>query len=220
MKLELEKSWQTHLKSEFEKGYFKDLMKFIEEEYATQTIYPPKELIFNAFNLCTFDNLKIVIIGQDPYHGKNQANGLAFSVNKGVKIPPSLRNIYKELNSDIGKDIPEHGNLQDWAEQGVLMINASFTVREANAGSHQKRGWETFTDSVIKLISDKKENVIFMLWGAFAQKKGKIIDKSKHYMLESAHPSPLSAHRGFLGNKHFSKANKYLISIEKEPINW
>jgi len=220
MNLEIEKSWKEVLEQEFEKEYFKKLANFVDKEYETQTIYPKADEIFSAFELCPFSKVKVVMLGQDPYHGENQAHGLCFSVKEGVRIPPSLRNIYKELNSDIGLEIPKSGNLEHWAKQGILMINATFTVRAANAGSHQKKGWEEFTDAIIKAVSEQKENVVFLLWGAYAQKKGKIIDRKKHHILESAHPSPLSAHRGFLGNKHFSKTNDYLKSIKEKTIKW
>jgi uracil-DNA glycosylase len=176
--------------------------------------------VYNAFNKTAFDNIKIVILGQDPYHGEGQAHGLSFSVPEGVKIPPSLRNIYKELNSDVGIDIPQHGNLKRWAEQGVLLLNATLTVRANSAGSHQKKGWETFTDNTIKAISDNSDYVVFMLWGNYAQKKEALIDDQKHLILKSVHPSPLSARRGFMGCKHFSQANKYLSDKGKEVINW
>ena len=220
METNIDNSWKEYLKIEFKKDYFIKLKQFVENEYRIKTIFPPAKLIFNAFNLCTANNIKVVIIGQDPYHGKNQANGLAFSVSEGVKIPPSLRNIYKELNSDIAKEIPISGNLEHWAKQGVLMINATLTERESEAASHQKQGWETFTNAVIKQISDNNENIVFLLWGKYAQKIGILIDETKHYILKSAHPSPFSAHRGFLGNKHFSKTNEYLKSIGKNVINW
>jgi len=202
------------------KDYFKNLVDFVKEEYKTQKIYPPGKDIFKAFDLCPVDNVKVVIIGQDPYHGEGQAHGLCFSVKDGVKIPPSLRNIYKELNTDIGKEIPTTGNIEYWAEQGVLMLNATLTVRAKQAGSHQKKGWEIFTEEVIKKISQEKENLVFLLWGAFAQKKGQVIDASKHYILKSPHPSPFSAHTGFLGNKHFSKTNAFLKSKGFDEIEW
>ncbi|UZR94672.1 uracil-DNA glycosylase [Chondrinema litorale] len=212
--------WYEQLKDEFEKDYFKKLTEFIKDDIQNHTVYPPGKLIFNAFEKCSFDDAKVVIIGQDPYHGEGQANGLCFSVNDGIRFPPSLKNIFKEINSDLGKSIPESGNLERWASQGVLLLNATLTVRKKEAGSHQKKGWEEFTDAVITKVSEKKENVVFILWGAYAQKKGSIIDKEKHYVLESAHPSPFSADRGFFGNKHFSKTNEYLKKIGKEPIDW
>ncbi|MCT4639509.1 MAG: uracil-DNA glycosylase [Bacteroidales bacterium] len=212
--------WCQILNSEFESDYFKQLNNFVESERANGVIYPPKDLVYNAFNKTAFDNIKIVILGQDPYHGEGQAHGLSFSVPEGVKIPPSLRNIYKELNSDVGIDIPQHGNLKRWAEQGVLLLNATLTVRANSAGSHQKKGWETFTDNTIKAISDNSDYVVFMLWGNYAQKKEALIDDQKHLILKSVHPSPLSARRGFMGCKHFSQANKYLSDKGKEVINW
>ncbi len=220
MDVKIEQSWKELLKDEFEKEYFINLVNFVKQEYKTRTIYPPGKDIFNAFDLCPADKVKVVIIGQDPYHGKGQAHGLCFSVKDGVTIPPSLRNIYKELNDDIGKAIPETGNLEHWAKQGVLMLNATLTVRAGQAGSHQGKGWETFTDAAIKQIAETKENLVFMLWGAYAQKKGQVINIDKHYILKSPHPSPLSAHNGFFGCKHFSKTNEFLKSIGKEEIKW
>ena len=212
-------SWQSKLAAEIEKPYFKQLDAFLDEELKTESIYPPAALIFNAFEKCCFEKLKVVIIGQDPYHGEGQANGLCFSVNEEVKIPPSLRNIFKEIQSDLGKEIPSSGNLERWAEQGVLLLNAILTVRASKAASHRKKGWETFTDAVIKLISEEKEQVVFLLWGNYAQKKGEIVDENKHLILKSGHPSPLSA-RHFFGNKHFSKANAYLEKCGKIGIDW
>ncbi len=220
MNFKISKSWKNILQDEFEKEYFIQLIDFIKQEYKTQKIYPPDYEIFNAFNLCSFNNLKVIIIGQDPYHGEGQAHGLCFSVKDGVKTPPSLRNIYKELHDDLGKEIPKTGNISHWAKQGVLMLNATLTVRAKQAASHQKKGWETFTDFVIKKISDEKENLVFLLWGSFAQKKGCLIDKSKHFILESPHPSPFSAHKGFLGNRHFSKTNDFLVLKGLDKINW
>ncbi|MEN8138808.1 MAG: uracil-DNA glycosylase [Bacteroidota bacterium] len=220
MHVKIPDSWKDLLKDELEKEYFSELIEFVENEYRTQTIFPPEEHIFSAFDYCGPDDLKVVILGQDPYHGRGQANGLCFSVSSGQKHPPSLKNIFKEIRSEYGGEIPISGDLSHWAEQGVLMLNATLTVREKQPGSHQKKGWETFTDSVIKLISDKKENVIFVLWGAFAQKKSNLIDSEKHLILESAHPSPFSVHRGFFGNNHFKKVNDYLKSIRKEEVNW
>lgn len=213
-------SWKPKLDSEFEKDYFKELVAFIKAEYNTQVIFPPAAQIFNAFESCSFENVKVVIIGQDPYHGPNQAHGLSFSVLDGVRNPPSLNNIFKEIKNDLGKTIPASGNLERWAEQGVLLLNATLTVRAQSPGSHQNKGWETFTDAVIRTVSEEKDGVVFMLWGAYAQKKGAIINRDKHLVLESAHPSPFSAHRGFFGNKHFSKANDYLRSQGKEEIDW
>lgn len=213
-------SWNNKLQPEFKKEYFKELNDFIKSEYQNKTIYPPNNLIFNAFNLCHFNDVKVVIIGQDPYHGPNQAHGLCFSVPNGVKIPPSLRNIFKELNNDFGMQKPSIGNLTNWAKQGVFMINATLTVESNKAGSHQKKGWETFTDSVIKLLAEQKKHLVFILWGAYAQRKAEIINKTKHLILESVHPSPLSASKGFFGNNHFSKTNEYLIKKNKTPIDW
>lgn len=220
MNVTIEESWKEILQPEFEKEYFKTLTDFVKKEYQTNTIYPEGKDIFNAFNLCPFNNTKVVIIGQDPYHGPGQAHGLCFSVNDGVKFPPSLRNIFKEINNDLGIGIPESGNLNRWAKQGVFLLNATLTVQAHNAGSHQKKGWETFTHEVIRLLATKKENLVFLLWGAFAQKKAELIDKNKHLVLESVHPSPLSASRGFFGNHHFSRTNKYLTEHGKNTINW
>ena len=208
MNVKIAESWKKQLADEFEKAYFEKLITFVKDEYATQTVYPPGNKIFNAFEKCSFEDTKVVILGQDPYHGAGQANGLAFSVADGIKVPPSLVNIFKEVKSDIGTDIPVSGNLERWAEQGVLLLNATLTVRATVAGSHQKKGWEQFTDGVIKKISEEKNNVVFMLWGAYAQKKGAVIDTKKHFILNAPHPSPLA--QGFLGTKHFSKANEYL----------
>ncbi|HEY4651773.1 MAG TPA: uracil-DNA glycosylase, partial [Pontibacter sp.] len=210
MNVKIEESWQNVLQDEFEKPYFKNLVAFVKDEYTSQKVYPPGNLIFNAFKMCPFDEVKVVILGQDPYHGPNQANGLAFSVSDEVRTPPSLLNIFKEIKSDLGKDMPATGNLERWAGQGVLLLNATLTVRAGQAGSHQKRGWEQFTDAVVQKVNDLKEHVVFMLWGAYAQKKGAFIDTSKHLVLQSAHPSPFAADRGFFGNRHFSKANAYL----------
>lgn len=220
MNVRIEQSWKEILAEEFEKDYFKNVTDFVRKEYQTTRVYPPASLLFNAFNQCSFDKLKVVIIGQDPYHGAGQAHGLSFSVPEGVRIPPSLRNIFKELHDDVQKTIPQSGNLTAWAQQGVLLLNATLTVREAQAGSHQKKGWETFTDAVIRLISERAEGVVFILWGSYAISKSQLIDKQKHRVLSSVHPSPLSASRGFFGNHHFSETNKYLQSVGKEPINW
>jgi len=200
---------------EFEKEYFARLVDFVKEEYRTTTIYPPGGLIFNAFDLCPFENVKAVIIGQDPYHGKGQAHGLCFSVRDGVAFPPSLMNIFKEVESDMGYKPFPTGNLGRWASQGVLLLNATLTVRAHQAGSHQRKGWEEFTDSVIRILNNEKENLVFFLWGAYAQRKGASIDKSKHLVLESVHPSPLSAYNGFFGNRHFSRCNEYLRDVHK-----
>ncbi|RUT73391.1 uracil-DNA glycosylase [Ancylomarina longa] len=220
MGVTIEKAWKQQLESEFSKMYFKDLIQFVKSEYATKHIYPPGKLIFNAFDKCPFDQVKVVILGQDPYHGLGQANGLCFSVQNGVAIPPSLKNIFKEMNADLEFPIPQSGNLENWSKQGILLLNATLTVRANQAGSHQNRGWEAFTDAVVKCLSEKKENLVFMLWGAYAQQKGKQIDASKHLILRSAHPSPFSAEKGFFGNRHFSKANKYLKEKGKGEINW
>lgn len=213
-------SWQKVLQPEFDKPYFEQLIGFVKNEYATQTCYPPGSLIFNAFNQCPFDNVKVVLIGQDPYHEPGQAHGLCFSVNDGVPFPPSLRNIFTEINSDLGKPIPESGNLIRWANQGVLLLNATLTVRAHQAASHQKHGWEEFTDAVISLISQHKQNVVFILWGSYAQSKAQLIDASRHCILRSAHPSPLSAYRGFFGNHHFSTCNGYLKLHGMSEIDW
>lgn len=218
--VKIEPTWQVELQDEFNKPYFEQLIQFVRNEYASGVCYPPGALIFNAFNQCPFDKVKVVLIGQDPYHEPGQAHGLCFSVNDGVPFPPSLRNIFQEISTDIGKPIPVSGNLIRWAQQGVLLLNATLTVREHQAGSHQKKGWETFTDSVIKLISDKKENIVFILWGSYAQSKAVLIDSSKHFVLKSAHPSPLSAYRGFFGNHHFSLTNMYLKKVGKAEIDW
>ena len=222
MIMNMHSSWQNVLLKELEKPYFLQLMKNVDSEYEKHTCFPPKELIFNAFDLCTFDNLKIVIIGQDPYHGTGEANGLCFSVNDNVKIPPSLRNIFAEINTDLDRImLPTSGNLEHWAKQGVLLLNATLTVRKDEANSHKHLDWQKFTNAVIQKISEEKEHVVFMLWGSFAQKKIKFIDESKHFILQSGHPSPLSANRGFwFGNKHFSKSNDFLIKNKKTPITW
>lgn len=213
-------SWKEKLKEEFEKAYFEQLIDFVKGEYRTQTVFPPGKEIFRAFDLCGFDQVKVVIIGQDPYHGVGQANGLCFSVREGVRVPPSLINIYKEIRNDLGKPIPESGELERWAAQGVLLLNATLTVRAAAPGSHQKKGWEDFTDVIIKRLSDEKENIVFILWGAYAQKKGEVIDQKKHHVIASPHPSPFSADRGFFGSKPFSKTNAYLKSKGLVEIDW
>ncbi|MDO5664432.1 MAG: uracil-DNA glycosylase [Bacteroidia bacterium] len=220
MSVKIEESWKQRLKDEFEKPYFKSLTDFVRQEYSTRTIYPPAKLIFNAFDECPFDKVKVVVVGQDPYHEPGQAHGLCFSVNDGVQIPPSLVNIYKEIHEDLGTPIPKSGNLERWSKQGVLLLNATLTVRAHQAGSHQHKGWEEFTDSAIYHLANERENLVFILWGAYAQRKGENIDTSKHLVLKSPHPSPLSAHRGFFGNKHFSKTNAYLQANGIEPINW
>jgi len=221
MDVAIEKTWKEKLSDEFEKPYFDKLIEFVKEEYKTHTIYPPGKLIFNAFDSCPFDACKVVILGQDPYHGPGQANGLCFSVKEGVPKPPSLLNIFKEVNEDVNVPIPVSGNLQRWADQGVLLINATLTVRAGEAGSHQKKGWETFTDSVIQRISDENENIVFLLWGKYAQDKGSIIDESKHHVLKAKHPSPLAAKwGGWFGSKHFSQTNEYLEKMGKAEIAW
>lgn len=218
--VKIEQSWKVLLQEEFDKPYFAELTEFVRAEYKSYRIYPPGSQIFNAFNLCPFGKVKVVIIGQDPYHGPGQAHGLCFSVNDGVLFPPSLRNIFKEINADTGAPIPQSGNLTRWATQGVLLLNATLTVREHSAGSHQRRGWETFTDAVIRIISEQKSNVVFILWGAYAQSKASLIDSSRHLVLRSVHPSPLSAHAGFFGNHHFSLANDYLVRNGLTSIDW
>lgn len=220
MNVKIEESWRLRLKSEFEKEYFKNLTEFLKNEYKTQTIFPPGSLIFNAFNLCPVDKVKAVIIGQDPYHGPGQAHGLCFSVRDGVEFPPSLLNIFKEIETDLGIPKPSSGNLERWASQGVLLLNATLTVRAHQAGSHQKKGWEKFTDAAINILNSEKKHVVFFLWGSYAQKKGETIDQSKHLVLKSVHPSPFSASQGFFGNKHFSRCNEYLKMHGIEPINW
>ena len=220
MDVKIESSWKEKLKDEFKKEYFIKLSEFVKEEYRIKTIYPPGSLIFNAFNLCPFGKIKVVIIGQDPYHGPGQAHGLCFSVREEIDLPPSLINIFKEIESDMGYKPYSSGNLERWASQGVLLLNAILTVRAHSAGSHQGKGWETFTDSVITILNRDKDNLVFFLWGAYAQKKGASIDRSKHLVLESVHPSPLSASRGFFGNSHFSLCNKYLSGKSITPIDW
>ena len=213
-------SWKKRLAREFEMPYFQELTDFVKTEYKSHTVFPPGKEIFRAFDKCDFESVKVVIIGQDPYHGEGQANGLCFSVRENVKKPPSLVNIFKEIQSDLGKPIPESGNLERWAQQGVLLLNATLTVRASSPGSHQNKGWENFTDAAIKCISDEKRDIVFLLWGAYAQRKGEIIDRSKHCVLTSPHPSPFSADRGFFGNKHFSKANEFLKSKGITEIDW
>ncbi len=221
MLIEINSSWKEKLKDEFDKSYFVNLIEFVKNEYATHRWVPKDNLLFSAFDYSPFDNVKVVIIGQDPYHGFGQANGLCFSVNDGVTFPPSLINIFKEIEQDLKLPIPISGNLERWARQGVLLLNATLTVRESEAGSHQKKGWEEFTDAVIKKISDEKEHVVFLLWGGFAKKKGAKIDRNKHFVLEAGHPSPLSANRGFwFGNKHFSATNSFLKSKNFKEIEW
>lgn len=221
MKVEIHPSWKKELEPEFEKNYFKELTGFVKSEYSEYKCFPNGKDIFAAFDHSDFNNTKVVILGQDPYHRPGQANGLCFSVNDGIAVPPSLNNIYREIKDDLGKDLPTSGNLERWANQGVLLLNATLTVRAHQAGSHQKKGWEIFTDRVIETLSAKKENIVFLLWGGYAKKKGARIDNSKHLILTSGHPSPLSANRGFwFGNKHFSKTNEYLLKHGKSPIEW
>ncbi len=220
MYVTIESSWKSRLQEEFEKDYFIRLTDFVREEYRTKTIYPSGVLIFNAFNLCPFERIKVIIIGQDPYHGPGQAHGLCFSVRDRVELPPSLINIFKEIESDMGYRPYQSGNLERWASQGVLLLNATLTVRAYQAGSHQRRGWEEFTDSVISIVNAEKKNLVFFLWGSYAQKKGESINRSRHLVLESVHPSPLSADRGFFGNRHFSRCNDYLKKNGIEPIDW
>lgn len=220
MNVQIEESWKRHLQPEFDKNYFLKLTDFVRTEYRTATIYPPGRLIFNAFDLCPFDRVKVVIIGQDPYHGPGQAHGLCFSVNDGIAYPPSLVNIFKEIKADIGTEPPATGNLTRWARQGVLLLNATLTVRAHQAGSHQNKGWELFTDAVIRLLAEEKEHLVFILWGAYAQRKGAFIDRSRHLVLTSAHPSPLSAYNGFFGNHHFSRTNTYLEEHGETGIVW
>jgi uracil-DNA glycosylase len=220
MHLKIGNSWKNILQSEFDKPYFKNLTNFVKQEYTNSVCYPKDEDIFAAFNFCSFNDLKVVIIGQDPYHGPNQANGLCFSVKDDIKHPPSLINIFKEISTDLNVGHPQSGNLEKWAKQGVLLLNATLTVRANEAGSHQKKGWETFTDAVIKQISDKKENVVFLLWGKFAEGKLKLINSKKHTVFTAPHPSPLGAWRGWFGSKHFSKTNLFLKSLDIKEINW
>ena len=220
MEIKIEPSWKKQLKDEFEKPYFINLTTFIRSEYATQKIYPPGKLIFNAFEKCPFDKTKVVILGQDPYHEPGQAHGLCFSVPDGVSFPPSLQNIFKEIKNDLEIPVPGSGNLERWAEQGVFLLNATLTVRAHQAGSHQNKGWETFTDRVIQVLSESQNHLVFLLWGAYAQRKGELINAHKHLILRSVHPSPLSAHRGFFGNHQFSKTNQYLVAHGKEPVHW
>ncbi|MEP0367620.1 MAG: uracil-DNA glycosylase [Cyclobacteriaceae bacterium] len=220
MNVKVETSWKTLLKDEFEKDYFKQLTDFVKTEYADSTVYPPGSQIFRAFDFCPVDDVKVVIIGQDPYHGPGQANGLCFSVAEGVPLPPSLLNIFKELQSDLGKEIPPHGSLERWAKQGVLLLNATLTVRARQAGSHQKKGWEQFTDAAIQKLAEEKEGLVFILWGAYAQNKGAVIDKERHHVIQSPHPSPFAAHRGFFGSKPFSKTNDFLQASGRAEISW
>lgn len=220
MDVKIEKSWKNQLINEFEKDYFQKLTGFVRQEYESQTIYPKGNQIFNAFDQCPFEDVKVVILGQDPYHEPGQAQGLCFSVPEDISYPPSLMNIFKEIKSDLGYEPYKNGNLTRWSKQGVLLLNATLTVRAHLAGSHQNKGWETFTDSVVHALNEKREGLVFMLWGSYAQKKGYFIDENSHLVLKSVHPSPLSAHRGFFGNHHFSRANDWLILKNKEAIDW
>lgn len=220
MDIKIEQSWKNRLQPEFEKPYFKTLIDFVKAEYQTKTIFPPGKLIFNAFDSCPFDAVKVVILGQDPYHGPGQAHGLCFSVNDGVVKPPSLNNIFQEIQRSLDIPVSASGNLTRWAKQGVLLLNATLTVRAHQAGSHQGKGWENFTDAVIRVLAEEKENLVFILWGNYAQKKGAFINAGKHLVLKSVHPSPLSAHRGFIGNDHFYLTNEYLKQNGKAEIDW
>jgi uracil-DNA glycosylase len=220
MLVKIEPSWNEQLTGEFEKPYFHQLVEFVKQEYARYQVFPPGKLIFNAFDKCPFEKVKVVILGQDPYHGPGQAHGLCFSVPEMVEYPPSLENIFKEIHNDLGVPVPSSGNLERWAAQGVFLLNATLTVRAHQAGSHQNKGWETFTDRVIHVLAENREHLVFMLWGSYAQQKGKLIGADRHLLLQSVHPSPLSAHRGFFGNHHFSKANEYLAAHAQQPIQW
>lgn len=216
MDVKIEPSWKKELGKEFDEEYFKQLAEFVKNEYKTVTVYPPPQFIFRAFDATPFDKVRVVILGQDPYHGKGEANGWCFSVEKGIRLPPSLQNIYKELKDDLGVE----GDINKWPGQGVLLLNATLTVRANTPGSHQNKGWEQFTDAVVKLLSEKKENLVFILWGKYAQDKGKVIDEKKHLVIKSTHPSPFSANNGFFGSKPFSQANAYLIFNGQEPVEW
>lgn len=220
MNVQIEDSWKQVLQPEFDKPYFDILTSFVRREYATKQCFPPGNLIFNAFNSCPFDRVRVVIIGQDPYHDVGQAHGLCFSVNEGIDIPPSLENIYKELHRDLGLPIPSSGNLQHWADQGVLLLNATLTVEAHHPGSHQNKGWEELTDAAIQALNMQREHIVYMLWGSYAQRKGQFIDRRKNLVLTAPHPSPLSAYRGFIGCGHFSAANDYLIKHGQSPIVW
>lgn len=220
MDVKIENSWKEALAPEFAKPYFAELVGFVRDEYSRGACYPPGNLIFNAFNLCPFNDVKVVILGQDPYHEPGQAHGLSFSVTQGTKFPPSLENIFKEVEADTGHPAPESGDLTRWVEQGVLLLNATLTVRAHQAGSHQRRGWEEFTDAAIRALATQRQGIVYLLWGSYAQKKADFIDTSRNLVLKSVHPSPLSAYRGFFGNHHFTKANEYLAAQGKTPINW
>ncbi|MDR2774623.1 MAG: uracil-DNA glycosylase [Tannerella sp.] len=220
MDVKIEKSWKACLTEEFDKPYFRQLIDFVKDEYGKWVIYPPGSLIFNAFDLCPLDKVKVVLLGQDPYHEPGQAHGLCFSVREGTPFPPSLINIFKEIQSDLGKPVPKSGDLTRWAKQGVLLLNATLTVRAHAAGSHQNKGWETFTDAVISRLAAQRDHIVYVLWGSYAQRKGAMIDTTRNLVLRSPHPSPLSANRGFFGNRHFSKANEYLEKTGQTPIDW
>ncbi|MDR1556449.1 MAG: uracil-DNA glycosylase [Tannerellaceae bacterium] len=220
MDVKIEPGWKAQLTAEFEKEYFIQLTDFVKQEYRQETVYPPGPLIFNAFKHCPFDRVKVVILGQDPYHEPGQAHGLCFSVREGVPFPPSLINIFKEIQTDLGEPVPRSGDLSRWADQGVLLLNATLTVRAHQAGSHQNKGWETFTDAVIHHLAESRDHIVYILWGSYAQRKGAFINTSRNLVLQSAHPSPLSAYRGFFGNKHFSQTNDYLIACGKTPVSW
>ncbi|MDR1455793.1 MAG: uracil-DNA glycosylase [Tannerella sp.] len=220
MNVKMEASWKERLADEFEKTYFRQLTDFVREEYGRTTVYPSGTLIFNAFENCPFDRVKVVLLGQDPYHEPGQAHGLCFSVPEGVPFPPSLVNIFREIESDTGAPVPGNGNLTRWAKQGVLLLNATLTVRAHVAGSHQNRGWETFTDAVIDRLNSERKHIVYLLWGSYAQRKGGIINAARNLVLKSAHPSPLSAYRGFFGNRHFSQANDYLTASGQTPVEW
>lgn len=220
MNVRIEPSWAARLQSEFESPYFSELTRFVHSEYAAGPCYPPGRLLFNAFNLCPFDSVRVCILGQDPYHEPGQAEGLCFSVADGVPFPPSLQNIFKEIEGDLGRPVPASGSLRRWAEQGVLLLNATLTVRAHQAGSHQGHGWERFTDAVVHALAEERNHLVFLLWGSYAQRKGAFIDRARHLVLQSAHPSPLSAYRGFFGNHHFSLCNEYLMRHGETPIQW
>ena len=221
MEVKIDESWKKEIGGEFEKPYFKELAEFVRQEYKSGAVYPPPKNIFNAFELCPFEKVEVVVLGQDPYHGISQANGLCFAVGEGVPLPPSLQNIFKEIESEYGSPMKNRsGDLSRWAKQGVLLLNATLTVRAHSAGSHQNKGWEEFTDATVKALSEKREHLVFMLWGNYAKNKGAHIDRAKHCVLEAAHPSPFSAHSGFFGCNHFKKANEYLEKHNKKPIDW
>ncbi|GET28230.1 uracil-DNA glycosylase [Prolixibacter sp. SD074] len=220
MDVKIEESWKKVLNGEFDQPYFESLVKFVKDEYARHKVYPPGKWMFHAFDCCPFDDVKVVVLGQDPYHGPGQAHGLCFSVQDGIDFPPSLQNIFKELNNDLNIPMPKSGNLERWAHQGVFLLNATLTVRARQAGSHQNNGWETFTDAVVRKLAEEKEHLVFLLWGAYAQRKGEFIDTNRHLVLKAPHPSPFSANRGFFGCRHFSKTNAYLEQHGKTPIEW